>query len=87
QAGIYVALCGPRYPTVSNIWDCQSSRRDHTRCCMAKGVSETCLTYCDATYGLGVEPAQINNCLNYLNPIRECFWEYLEENPNMYGDL
>uniref|UniRef100_A0A0M3IIH2 DB domain-containing protein n=1 Tax=Ascaris lumbricoides TaxID=6252 RepID=A0A0M3IIH2_ASCLU len=82
----FVSMCGSRRTTFYDLWDCTSSKQDHTQCCINKGVSEGCLAYCDATYGLRSTPTQLLHCSTYLNPIRECFWEYMQTNTNMYGE-
>uniref|UniRef100_A0A183CF89 DB domain-containing protein n=1 Tax=Globodera pallida TaxID=36090 RepID=A0A183CF89_GLOPA len=47
----FMSTCKDRGETVGHMWDCASSRVDHSKCCKEKGVSETCMAYCSAQDG------------------------------------
>ncbi|KAI6172202.1 DB domain-containing protein [Aphelenchoides besseyi] len=59
----YLSTCTERGTTVGRMWDCASSRHDHTECCKAKGVEGKCLEYCAAQDGVPV---------NYFDKMRWC---------------
>uniref|UniRef100_A0A0N4ZHJ8 DB domain-containing protein n=1 Tax=Parastrongyloides trichosuri TaxID=131310 RepID=A0A0N4ZHJ8_PARTI len=82
QANIlnYLSTCTERGPTVGQMWDCASTRIDHTKCCEKKGVSGKCLEYCSAHDGVPPNYLDYLFCVESFNEIRECFVEHLEKN-------
>ncbi|KAI6183901.1 hypothetical protein M3Y97_00538300 [Aphelenchoides bicaudatus] len=56
----YLSTCSDRGGVVGRMFDCSSSRVDHTECCRAKGVEGKCLEYCAAHDGVPT------NYLDYL---------------------
>ncbi|KAF7640179.1 DB domain-containing protein [Meloidogyne graminicola] len=74
----YLSTCTDRGETVGHMWDCASSRIDHTECCKKKGVSGKCLEYCAAHDGVPTNYLDYLFCVESFNEIRDCFKEYLE---------
>ncbi|PAV65812.1 hypothetical protein WR25_00981 [Diploscapter pachys] len=83
----FLNLCSPKGDTVRQMWNCASSRVDHSKCCKKKKVSSLCMKYCDATKG-SVPNDDLHRlfCLQNFNVIRDCFKEHLENSPNIFGD-
>ncbi|CCD68199.1 DB domain-containing protein [Caenorhabditis elegans] len=82
----YLNTCGPKNQTVQLMWDCASSRADHTECCKKNNVLPACLPYCAAQGTVPNEQVTHVFCMQNFNNIRECFRSHLEKRPNIFGD-
>ncbi|KAE9416795.1 hypothetical protein Angca_001354, partial [Angiostrongylus cantonensis] len=82
----FLNTCSPRGNTARQMWDCASSRHDHTECCKKKNVLPLCMRYCDSSHAVPTEYLNHLICLQNFNSIRDCFKNYLEKNPNIFGD-
>lgn len=82
----YLGTCVSKGPTVGQMWDCASSRIDHSECCKAKGVSGACLEYCAAHDGVPTNYLNYLFCLSSFDRVRECFETHLDTHPNLKGD-
>ncbi|KAH7721846.1 Protein F18C5.9 [Aphelenchoides avenae] len=81
----FLNTCSTKGTTVRDMWDCATSKQDHTECCKIKSVVPECLAYCSHN----TAPANYLQhlfCVQSFNPIRDCFREHLEQNPNIFGD-
>uniref|UniRef100_A0A914HPR1 Domain of unknown function DB domain-containing protein n=1 Tax=Globodera rostochiensis TaxID=31243 RepID=A0A914HPR1_GLORO len=74
----FMSTCKDRGETVGHMWDCASSRVDHTKCCKEKGVSKTCMAYCSAQDGVPNNYIDYALCVENFNEIRDCFKDYLD---------
>ncbi|WKX92920.1 hypothetical protein Q1695_010722 [Nippostrongylus brasiliensis] len=82
----FLNMCSPRNDTVRLMWDCASSKRDHVQCCKKKNVLPACMPYCQASHRTPIDYLNHLICLQNFNTIRDCFKDYLNGNPNIYGD-
>ncbi|CAI5442576.1 unnamed protein product [Caenorhabditis angaria] len=82
----YLNTCGPKNNTVALMWDCASSRVDHTECCKRNNVLPTCLPYCKAQGKVPNEQVTHAFCMQNFNNIRQCFRSHLDQHPNIFGD-
>ncbi|EFP07745.1 hypothetical protein CRE_26523 [Caenorhabditis remanei] len=82
----YLNTCGPKNQTVQLMWDCASSRADHTECCKKNNVLPACLPYCAAQGTVPNEHVTHVFCMQNFNNIRECFRSHLDKRPNIFGD-
>lgn len=67
---------------VSTILKCAAGGRDHTECCMSRGVPNTCLSRCR-----GVMSGTSPDCLTYAGNIIQCLEEGTENIPGPVEDL
>ncbi|VDM97480.1 unnamed protein product [Thelazia callipaeda] len=86
NAMVFLSKCGSKGLTVTEMWNCASSRHDHTRCCQQSGVISNCISYCKAD-GIPDKTSNYTKCLKYLEPIKRCFQKYLAHNRNLFGEL
>ncbi|CAB3411358.1 unnamed protein product [Caenorhabditis bovis] len=77
----FIAECGPRGNTASRIWDCLSSRHDHTACCANQGVQPLCRAFCNASKAVPTDMLKYGWCAQEFDKYRLCFRTYLKHNP------
>uniref|UniRef100_A0A0M3HWX6 DB domain-containing protein n=1 Tax=Ascaris lumbricoides TaxID=6252 RepID=A0A0M3HWX6_ASCLU len=82
----YLSTCSIKGATVRRMWDCASSRIDHTECCKNNNVQSECLVFCNATNAVPEDYYNHLHCLQSFGGIRNCFQSYLNEHPNIFGD-
>ncbi|GMR36775.1 hypothetical protein PMAYCL1PPCAC_06970 [Pristionchus mayeri] len=82
----FLNTCKPRNDTVSLMWDCASTRVDHTECCKQRKVNPACIPYCASNKPVADDYFKHVFCLNNFDGIRDCFRAYLDKNPNIFGD-
>ncbi|KAI6184031.1 DB module [Aphelenchoides bicaudatus] len=85
---LFINLCSAKGNTVKDMWECASSKMDHTACCKRKNVPSECLKYCD--YGKAPPPNDYLNhllCLQTFDKVKGCFKEHLDQHANIYGDF
>ncbi|VDM59294.1 unnamed protein product [Angiostrongylus costaricensis] len=82
----FIAECSRKGNTVSHVWDCLSSRHDHTECCKRQGVLPRCLPYCKANGAVPTNLRKYGICVGQFHKYRVCFQEYLKNNPSIRGD-
>jgi len=82
----FLSTCAPRGPTVGLMWNCATSRHDHTECCKKKNVVAACLPYCSVK-DVPTDYFKHLFCLQVFNPIRDCFQSHLNTHPNIFGDM
>uniref|UniRef100_A0A183GFU2 DB domain-containing protein n=1 Tax=Heligmosomoides polygyrus TaxID=6339 RepID=A0A183GFU2_HELPZ len=83
----FVAECAPKGNTVKHVWDCVSSRHDHTDCCMKQGVIPHCLPYCKADGPVPTDMFKYGVCVSEFEKFRVCFRAYLKHHPSVRGDV
>uniref|UniRef100_A0A0N5C3D0 DB domain-containing protein n=1 Tax=Strongyloides papillosus TaxID=174720 RepID=A0A0N5C3D0_STREA len=82
----FLNTCNPKGSTVQDMWDCASSRVDHTECCRQNNVVEECLPYCKSGKSTPTEYFKHLFCMQAFNGIKNCFRSYLDNHPNIFGD-
>ncbi|MCP9262197.1 DAO-2 protein [Dirofilaria immitis] len=70
----YLAICQLRGPTVGQMWDCASSKQNHTNCCIKRA-------YYHFVKFIAKQLMEFQRIT-----IRDCFREHLETHHNLYGD-
>ncbi|VDP24309.1 unnamed protein product [Heligmosomoides polygyrus] len=83
----FIAECQSKGRTVGRVWDCLSSRHDHTRCCRNHGVSPHCLPFCNAKGAVPTDMVKYAICVAEFDKYRLCFRSYLTHNPSIRGDI
>ncbi|CAD6199070.1 unnamed protein product [Caenorhabditis auriculariae] len=81
----FIAECGIRGNTISRMWDCISSRHDHSDCCINQGVSPLCRAFCDARGSVPTNLLVYGGCAQEFEKYRLCFRTYLKHNPPIRG--
>ncbi|ETN79691.1 DB module, partial [Necator americanus] len=79
----FIAECAPKGNTVPHVWDCLSSRHDHTECCKRQGVIPHCLPYCKANGPVPTDMLRYGVCIGEFEKYRVCFRTYLKHHPSM----
>ncbi|KAK6734727.1 hypothetical protein RB195_018116 [Necator americanus] len=82
----FIAECAPKGNTVPHVWDCLSSRHDHTECCKRQGVIPHCLPYCKANGPVPTDMLRYGVCIGEFEKYRVCFRTYLKHHPSVRGD-
>ncbi|KHN79553.1 hypothetical protein Tcan_17273 [Toxocara canis] len=82
----FLSTCSAKGATVKRMWDCASSRIDHTECCKNNNVQPECVIFCNTTTTVPEDYYSHLHCLQSFAGIRDCFRWYLEKNANIFGD-
>ncbi|GMT34048.1 hypothetical protein PFISCL1PPCAC_25345, partial [Pristionchus fissidentatus] len=82
----YLGQCASKGWTLGEMWNCASSRVDHSECCARQGVSSFCSVYCNAVGQVPTDFVKYGVCVVEFDKIRYCFREYLDTHPNIKGD-
>ncbi|WKX94288.1 hypothetical protein Q1695_011498 [Nippostrongylus brasiliensis] len=83
----FILECANKGLTVPHVWDCVSSKQDHTACCINQGVSPHCLVYCDARTPVPTDMLKYGVCVSEFEKYRVCFRSYLRHHPSVRGDV
>ncbi|VDM36513.1 unnamed protein product [Toxocara canis] len=86
QMLFFLSTCSAKGATVKRMWDCASSRIDHTECCKNNNVQPECVIFCNTTTTVPEDYYSHLHCLQSFAGIRDCFRWYLEKNANIFGD-
>ncbi|XGW12456.1 hypothetical protein V3C99_013283, partial [Haemonchus contortus] len=82
----FILECAPKGLTVPHVWDCVSSKQDHTACCLKQGVNPHCLPYCNAVGTVPTDMLKYGVCVSEFEKFRVCFRTYLKHHPSIRGD-
>ncbi|CAJ0606401.1 unnamed protein product [Cylicocyclus nassatus] len=82
----FIAECAPKGNTVARVWDCLSSRHEHTNCCRKQGVIPLCMPYCKADGPVPTNMLTYGICIGEFEKYRVCFRTYLKHHRSIRGD-
>ncbi|KAE9415186.1 hypothetical protein Angca_000805, partial [Angiostrongylus cantonensis] len=86
----FIAECSMKGRTVSHVWDCLSSRHDHTECCRRQDrrhtLSPHCLAYCKADGPVPTDLLKYGICIGEFEKYRVYLRTYLKNNPSIRRD-
>ncbi|CCD65851.1 DB domain-containing protein [Caenorhabditis elegans] len=74
----FIAECGPKGKTVSRIWDCISSKHDHSACCTNQNVLPLCRAFCNASKSVPTDVLKYGFCTSEFDKYRLCFRTHLK---------